>query len=141
MRLYHIIGQNIETSLSPRIHNTLLALKGRKPTYQPGRSGWLPSVGEMLEEKFGDATITIPFKKHYAKEGLIRRVGTLSSQYGIMNTIYKQEERQLYATNTDIYGIEQTWREAKREIEHKNAIVLGAGATSETLPFSEHYWV
>jgi shikimate 5-dehydrogenase len=31
---YHLIGKNIETSLSPRIHNFLFKLKDRKPTYQ-----------------------------------------------------------------------------------------------------------
>jgi shikimate 5-dehydrogenase len=44
---YYLIGRNIESSLSPRIHNYLFKLKDRPQSYQPPIEGRTFSLREM----------------------------------------------------------------------------------------------
>jgi shikimate 5-dehydrogenase len=65
---YYLIGKNIETSLSPKIHNFLFKLKERKPTYQEPISGKLFTMREMREDSFGGMSVTIPYKTIFKDE-------------------------------------------------------------------------
>lgn len=65
---YYLIGKNIETSLSPKIHNFLFRLKGRKPTYQDPVSGKVLTLREMQDDSFGGMSITIPYKSLFRSE-------------------------------------------------------------------------
>lgn len=65
---YYLIGKNIETSLSPKIHNFLFRLKGRKPTYQEPISGKVFTLREMQDDTFGGMSITIPYKSLFRSE-------------------------------------------------------------------------
>lgn len=65
---YYLIGKNIETSLSPKIHNFLFRLKGRKPTYQDPVSGKVFTLREMQDDSFGGMSITIPYKSLFRSE-------------------------------------------------------------------------
>lgn len=62
---YYLIGRNIESSLSPRIHNYLFKLKDRPQSYQPPIEGRTFSFREMEDRSFGGCSITIPFKTLY----------------------------------------------------------------------------
>lgn len=86
---HYLIGKNIETSLSPKIHNFLFKLKGRKPTYQEPISGRLFSLKEMQDDSFGGMSITIPYKSMFKDEPLIEKRGDVCSKYGIANTVFK----------------------------------------------------
>lgn len=87
---YYLIGQNIETSLSPRIHNFLFKLKGRKEAYQPAVSGKLFTLKEMQDGSFGGTSVTIPFKKSF-NDPHILKLGDLAAKHGVINTIFKNE--------------------------------------------------
>jgi shikimate 5-dehydrogenase len=86
---YYLIGKNIETSLSPKIHNFLFKLKSRKPTYQEAISGRLFSLREMQDDSFGGMSITIPYKSMFKDEPLIEKRGDVCTKYGIANTVFK----------------------------------------------------
>ena len=65
---YYLIGRNIQSSLSPRIHNYLFKLKDRPQTYQPPVEGKTFSLRQMEDRSFGGISITIPYKTHYSGE-------------------------------------------------------------------------
>lgn len=83
----------------------------------------------MQDGSFGGMSITIPYKSMFKDEPLIEKRGDICSKYGIANTVFKDENRKLLSVNTDIFGISQCYR-AKNDMEHKNALIIGAGATA-----------
>lgn len=72
MSKFHLIGQNIKTSLSPLIHNFLFGLKGLSASgYHYSlypHENYLLSLDEMIRENVGGISITIPFKQGYMPE-------------------------------------------------------------------------
>jgi shikimate 5-dehydrogenase len=76
-------------------------------------------------------SVTIPYKTAFREEPLIEKRGDLCAKHGITNTVFKDETRRLVAVNTDIFGIKQCYR-TRTDLEHKNALIIGAGATAET---------
>lgn len=87
---YYLIGKNIETSLSPKIHNFLFKLKGRKPNYQEPISSRLFSIKEMQDSSFGGLSVTIPYKTIFREEPLIEKRGDVCVKHGIANTVFKE---------------------------------------------------
>jgi shikimate 5-dehydrogenase len=68
MKNFHLIGQNIQTSLSPAIHNFLFQLKGvssYKYSLHPEDNAML-TLDMMKRDNVAGVSITIPFKQSYA---------------------------------------------------------------------------
>lgn len=96
---FYLIGQNIQTSLSPLIHNKLFQLKSLPHKYELFPENKMPSVEEMInDESFGGLSITIPFKTHYfeysqngptSTQGKIQFMGDFPLQSGVVNTLVK----------------------------------------------------
>jgi shikimate 5-dehydrogenase len=73
MKTFHLIGQNIHTSLSPLIHNFLFEIKGLSAKGYHYSFYEKDSVMLTLEKisksrEIGGLSITIPFKQGYEKE-------------------------------------------------------------------------
>lgn len=79
MKKFHLIGQNIQTSLSPLIHNFLFQLKGLSPNdYSYSlyhEENVMLTLEDMKRKDVHGASITIPFKQSYAKDLMDGRMG------------------------------------------------------------------
>ena len=84
----------------------------------------------MQDGSFGGTSVTIPFKKSFDDPHILK-VGDLAARHGVINTIYKNEERKLVAVNTDIFGISQCFGNHLQKFDQPHALIIGAGATSE----------
>lgn len=77
--VFHLIGNNIQTSLSPAIHNYLFRRKGVDHLchYSCYKDGEFPSLeifdSDSIRETgiLGGLSVTIPFKKYFEEKGLI----------------------------------------------------------------------
>lgn len=146
-RVYGVIGYPIEHSMSPPLHNAGFAAVGEDAVYLPlpvhaAYEQFKATVGEWLAAErldFRGASITLPHK-----ENLIRFVEEsggvvepLAASIGAANTLARQADDQLYASNTD-YAAALDAVCAALEIERdqlagRRVGVIGAGGASRAI--------
>lgn len=129
-QIFGIIGNDVNKSLSPQIHNTAFKKKRRNSIYIPISSG---SIQEALE--FADTvqakglSVTAPFKTE-----IIPNLDVVSNDaqlIGAVNTVIRNEDDQLYGYNTDIEGFKEALLEflnIKNLYKYKVAIIGAGGA-------------
>lgn len=135
LKKYYVVGDNINYSLSPKIHNAIFSLYNLEKNKYAIKN--IPNASELAEfltkKDFQGLSITIPYKKEVIKHlnGLLG----IAKKIQICNTIIKIDD-QLWGFNTDWYGIYKPLLKtfAKNKIYDKNycVIIFGSGATAET---------
>ncbi len=106
MKKYLVIGNPIEHSLSPKLHNHWFKKNNINAIYnkkQINESDIKDIISELRNEKIDGINVTVPFK-----QSIIPFVDELSSEANnaqSVNTIYKENNKVL-GHNTDISGFE-----------------------------------
>ena len=136
MKKFLVIGNPIEHSLSPKLHNywikknNLDAIYGKLETYESDLSELCKSI------KKGDLdglNITVPFKKSIIPHLDILSSNALKTQS--VNTI-SLSNGNLIGDNTDIDGFELSIRKLNYDVSDKTALILGAGGVVPSIIFS-----
>ena len=126
MKKYLVIGNPIDHSLSPKLHNYWIkennidAIYGKKKLDENELKN---VILEVKEEKISGINVTVPFKK-----AVIPFLDELSAEVNetqSVNTIYFQNGKTI-GHNTDIAGFELAIKYAKYDITNKKIFVLGA---------------
>jgi shikimate dehydrogenase len=127
IKKFLVVGNPIEHSLSPKLHNYWMKKNKIDAVYE-GRfienKELKKIISELREDKIHGANITLPFKKN-----IIPFLDDLSAEAkisGSVNTIYKKRNV-IIGDNTDIFGFETSLKNANQIIENKKAFILGAG--------------
>ena len=127
MKSFLVIGNPIDHSLSPRIHNHWIKKNNLDANYDK-RLKEEKDLGKLIldlrEEKIHGINVTVPFKKK-----IIPFLDQLSEQSQIsqsVNTIYKNENK-IIGDNTDIFGFETSLKKSNQTIKNKKVLILGAG--------------
>ena len=133
MKNYLVIGNPIDHSLSPKIHNYWI----KKNNINANYSKKLVTKDEIeqiiLQVRKGEIdgiNVTVPHKKT-----VISYVDDLSpeaKQSKSVNTIYK-ENNKVIGHNTDIAGFELSLRNTKFDISNKKVLILGAGGVVSSI--------
>ena len=111
MKKYLVIGNPIEHSLSPKLHNYWFEKNNIDANYDRkkiDKSEIQEIISEIREDKLDGINVTVPFKSD-----VIPFLDTLSKESQItqsVNTIYKQDKK-LIGHNTDIKGFELSLKE------------------------------
>ena len=127
MKKYLVIGNPIEHSLSPKLHNYWFKKNNINAVYdkkQIEEQNIKEIISEMRNGKIDGINITVPFKKL-----IIPFVDELSSEAEesqSVNTIFKENNKVL-GHNTDISGFELAIRKKGYNIKDKKVFILGAG--------------
>ena len=134
MKKYLVIGNPIEHSLSPKLHNYWFEKNNINAIYnkkQINETDIKVIIDELRNEKISGINVTVPFKQL-----AIPFVDELSSEANntqSINTIYKENDK-VIGHNTDISGFELAVRERNYDIRGKNydikgkkIFILGAG--------------
>jgi shikimate dehydrogenase len=122
-----VIGNPIEHSLSPKLHNYWIKKNNLKASYDKKlleHSEIKQLILNVREEKIHGLNVTVPFKKT-----VIPYLDILSDQAKdsqSVNTIYKDKGK-IIGDNTDIEGFKIGLETAKQVIKNKKAFILGAG--------------
>mgnify|MGYP001465662478 CR=1 FL=1 len=130
--LVGVIGNPIQHSLSPIIHNAALEKMGLDWCYLaiPCETKNLEIVINGLEAmKCKGLNITIPHKQDAIKS--CKRISKLAQQIGAINTLIRDKEGGWVGTNTDIDGFiaplkDTNWKSQK-------AIILGCGGSARAV--------
>ena len=127
MKKYLVIGNPIEHSLSPKLHNYWFEKNNIDANYDRkkiDKSEIQEIISEIREGKLDGINVTVPFKSD-----VIPFLDTLSKESQItqsVNTIYKQDKK-IIGHNTDIKGFELSLKETQFNLENKTIFILGSG--------------
>ena len=122
-----VIGNPIEHSLSPKLHNYWIKKNNIKALYEKKllkEEEIEKLILEIKEEKIHGVNITIPFKKKVIP--FLDLLTDEASKSQSVNTIYKIKDK-IIGDNTDIEGFKIGLETTNQIIKNKKAFILGAG--------------
>ena len=133
MKKYLVIGNPIEHSLSPKLHNHWIkknnidAIYDKKQLNEGDIEG---IISEVRNEKINGINVTVPFKKLVIS--FIDELSVEANEAQSVNTIYK-ENNKIVGHNTDISGFELALRGKSYDIKNKKIFILGAGGVTSSI--------
>ena len=136
IKKYLVIGNPIEHSLSPRLHNFWIKLNNLDAIYEKKKLNENELAGLILEVKkknIRGINVTVPFKK--AVIPYLDKLTFESESTQSVNTIHL-EDNKLIGHNTDIEGFERSIKDLKLDLMNKKALILGAGGVVPSIIFA-----
>ena len=136
MKKYLVIGNPIEHSLSPKLHNYWLKENNINAIYDKkklGENELKNIISEVKEEKINGINVTVPFKKSVIP--FLDELSPEAKDTQSVNTIYLQNGNTI-GHNTDIAGFELAIKYAKYDISNKKIFILGAGGVAPSIIYS-----
>ena len=136
MKKYLVIGNPIEHSLSPQLHNYWIKKNNIDAVYERKKlenNDLENLILEVKNKKINGVNVTVPFKKE-----VIPYLDTLSPEAKTtksVNTIYLQGNNTI-GHNTDIGGFELAIKDIKYDLTGKKVLILGAGGVVPSLIFA-----
>ena len=136
MKKYLVIGNPIEHSLSPKIHNywikenNINAIYDKKKLSQDELQN---IISDVKKEKINGINVTVPFKKSVIP--FLDELTPESKKTQSVNTIYLQEGKTI-GHNTDIAGFELAIKFLKYDVIDKKVLILGAGGVVPSIIYS-----
>ena len=136
MKKYLVIGNPINHSLSPKLHNYWLKKNDIEANYDKQlieKKNVKEIIEDLRSQKIEGLNVTVPFKSE-----VIKFLDVLSDEAQItnsVNTIYKEKDK-LIGHNTDIAGFELAIRYTKYNIEKKKVLILGAGGVAPSIVYA-----
>ena len=136
MKKFLVIGNPIEHSLSPKLHNYWIKSNGIDAIYEKQKldEGELEQVIlQIKKKKIDGVNVTIPFKKAvipFLDELTFEAQNTQS-----VNTLYLKNNN-VIGHNTDIIGFETSIEMSEYNIFNKEVLILGAGGVVPSIIFA-----
>ena len=136
MKKYLVIGNPIEHSLSPRLHNHWFKKNNIEAIYQKKKineNDLKGIIDEIRNDKIHGVNVTIPFKQLVIP--LVDDLSFEAKESQSVNTICK-EKNKIVGHNTDINGFELALRSRGFNIKNKKIFILGAGGVVPSIILS-----
>ena len=133
MKKYLVIGNPIEHSLSPKLHNYWIKKNNINAIYekkQINESDIKEIITEVRSGKISGINVTIPFKKLVIP--FLDELSSEASKSQSVNTIYKEKDK-VIGHNTDIAGFELGLRHFKYDVKNKKIFILGGGGVVSSI--------
>ncbi|MBA1337641.1 MAG: shikimate dehydrogenase [Pelagibacterales bacterium] len=133
MKKYLVIGNPIEHSLSPKLHNHWIKENKIKAIYdkrQLNENDIEKIISEVKENKIDGVNVTVPFKKSVIR--FLDKLTPIANETQSVNTIYK-EKNKVIGHNTDVSGFELSLKNINYDAKNKNIFILGAGGVAPSI--------
>ena len=127
MKKYLVIGNPIEHSLSPKLHNYWIKQNNINASYEKkliSENDIGNIISKIKSEEITGINVTVPFKNKIVP--FVDILTKEADQTKSINTIYLEKGKTI-GHNTDIAGFELGIRSYGYNIEKKNIFILGAG--------------
>ena len=136
MKKFCVIGNPIDHSLSPKLHNFWLKRNKIDAIYDKKliSEKEIPKLIESIRKKeINGANVTVPFKN-----SVIPFLDNLSSEAKKTNSVNTIciEKNKIIGHNTDIAGFELALRYINYDVKRKKAFIIGAGGVSPSIIFA-----
>ena len=136
MKKYLVIGNPIEHSLSPKLHNFWIEKNGINAIYEKKKIDNDKLVDLILEVKkknIHGINVTVPFKQNIIS--YLDHLSLESEKTQSVNTVY-MENNKIIGHNTDIVGFEQSIKSSEFNMIDKKVFILGAGGVVPSIIFA-----
>ena len=133
MKKYLVIGNPIEHSLSPKLHNYWLKENNIDAVYDKKKldeNELKNIISEVKEGKINGINVTVPFKK--AVIPFLDKLSPEAENTQSVNTIYLNNGK-IIGHNTDIAGFELSIKKIKYDVTGKKVLILGAGGVVSSI--------
>ena len=136
MNKYLVIGNPIEHSLSPKLHNFWIKVNNLDAIYEKKKlneNELADLIIKVKKKNIHGINVTVPFKK--AVIPYLDKLTFESKSTQSVNTIHLDDNK-LVGHNTDIEGFERSIHDLKLDLINKKALVLGAGGVVPSIIFA-----
>ena len=136
MKKYFVIGNPINHSLSPKLHNYWLKENNIDAIYDKKKideKDLQTTISEVKEKKTEGINVTVPFKKSVIP--YLDKLSPEAEQTQSVNTIILTDDI-LVGHNTDIFGFTKAIKDLNFNIEGKKIFILGAGGVVPSIIFA-----
>ena len=136
MNKYLVIGNPIEHSLSPKLHNFWIKVNNLDAIYEKKKineNKLADLILEIKKKNIHGINVTVPFKKAVIPH--LDKLTFESESTQSVNTIHLEDDK-LVGHNTDIEGFERSIQDLKLDLINKKALVLGAGGVVPSIIFA-----
>jgi shikimate dehydrogenase len=135
MDVFGLVGNPVEHSLSPPMHEAAYAERGidaRYVTFEPDRGAIEDAIEGAAALGVAGLNVTIPFKQDVLA---VVDPGDLAARIGAVNTIdFATDPPAGY--NTDAAGITRSFAHHDVAVDGRDAVVVGAGGTGRAAAFA-----
>ena len=136
MKKYFVIGNPINHSLSPRLHNYWLKQNNIDAIYDKIRleeDEIEEFILDIKKQKISGCNVTVPFKKKVIS--LLDKLSPEAEKTHSVNTIVF-EKGILVGHNTDILGFYKAIKDLNFNMKDKKILILGAGGVVPSIVFA-----
>ncbi len=136
MKKYLVIGNPINHSLSPKLHNYWIKLNNIDAVYEKKEIEERDIQSVIRGIKNGEIegiNVTVPFKKSVIP--FLDDLENLAKKTQSVNTIYKKNNK-IIGANTDIKGFSFALKHIKYKVKGKKIFILGAGGVTPSIIFA-----
>ena len=133
MKKYLVIGNPIEHSLSPKLHNHWIKENNIGAVYdkkQLNENDIEGIINEVKSDKIDGINVTVPFKKSVIP--YLDQLTSLADQTQSVNTIFRKDNK-VIGDNTDIGGFELGLKHINYDLKNKKVFILGAGGVVSSI--------
>ena len=136
MKKFLVIGNPIEHSLSPLLHNYWIKNNNIEAIYEKQKlteNELEQLVFQIKEKKIKGINVTVPFKK--AVIPFLDELSVEAKKTQSVNTIYLNNNK-IIGHNTDIIGFETSIKKSNYDLHNKEVLILGAGGVVPSIIFA-----
>jgi len=136
MKKFLVIGNPIEHSLSPELHNYWIKKNNIDAIYEKQKLNedqLEQFILQVKDNKIDGINVTVPFKKTVIP--YLDKLSSEAQSTQSVNTIYKKDNK-LVGHNTDIFGFKTSIEKAGYNLNNKEVLILGAGGVVPSIIFS-----
>jgi len=133
MKKYFVIGNPIEHSLSPKLHNYWIKKNNIDAVYdkkQLNESDIEGVISKIKNDKIHGMNVTVPFKKSVIP--FLDQLTPLAKEVQSVNTIFKKDNK-VVGDNTDVGGFEKGLKYINYDLKNKSVFILGAGGVASSI--------
>jgi 3-dehydroquinate dehydratase/shikimate dehydrogenase len=132
--VYGVIGDPIQHSLSPLMHNTGYVARRRDAVYLPFLVHDLKDfLGAIPDFGMAGFSVTIPHKQKILKH--LKDCDPLAAEIGAVNAVTVRRDGSLFGCNTDYAGVLRAL-ESKMTLRGSRVLVFGAGGSARAAAFA-----
>jgi len=136
MKKFLVIGNPIEHSLSPELHNYWIKKNSIDAIYEKQKLNedqLEQYISQVKDNKINGINVTVPFKKTIIP--YLDELSTEAKSTQSVNTIY-QKDNKVIGHNTDIFGFRTSIEQTEYDLNKKEVLILGAGGVVPSIIFS-----
>jgi shikimate dehydrogenase len=129
-QVYGVLGQEVQGSLSPILHNNAFAARGLDAVYVPLQAEALaPFVQALPTFGLSGFSVTRPYKVEILKH--LSEVDEGAAQSGSVNTVCVRADGSLSGSTSDGLGVVAPLRK-RVELKGRQVVILGAGGAARS---------